>query len=157
MGKREGFLNGGIVDEAGKKVLNALMENSRLSVREIAKKCGISPGTALNRLKEMQKEKVIKGFSAQVDYSKTDYGVLAVINMNIRKGQFEKAYEQIAASASVFALYDVTGTYDCIAVARFKGIQALNAFLKKIQKLEFVEKTYTQIVLNTVKEEQSRL
>ena len=49
------------------QIVNILIENSRLSAREIAKKAGISVVTVINKMKDLEKEGIIKGYSAEID------------------------------------------------------------------------------------------
>ncbi|HTX60702.1 MAG TPA: Lrp/AsnC ligand binding domain-containing protein, partial [Methanobacterium sp.] len=49
--------------------------------------------------------------------------------------------------------YDVTGEFDAILVTRFKDTKELDAFIKTLLKEPDVQRTYTQTVLNIVKED----
>ncbi len=46
---------------------------------------------------------------------------------------------------------DVTGEWDSLVVAHFRGREELNTFLKKINASRYVSRTVTHIVLNTIK------
>ena len=111
----------------------------------------------MNRVKSLEKNGVIRKYSALVDYSKTDYPIEVLINLRVHKGRFDQLYEKLRDHPNVSGLYDVTGDYDSVVLARFKSVRSLNDFLKKAQKWEFVEKTHTQTILGTVKEEETRL
>ena len=50
-------------------------------------------------------------------------------------------------------MYDVTGEWDSIVVVRLRTTRELDAFIKRLGSMEYVENTYTQVVLNVVKEE----
>ena len=54
---------------------------------------------------------------------------------------------------NVTAIYDTTGEFDVLVIARFKNRKALDNYLKIIQGYEFVERTETKLILNTIKEE----
>ena len=54
---------------------------------------------------------------------------------------------------NVVGLYDVTGQYDAIVIAKFKDTDELDKFLKELLKSGCIEKTITQTVLNIVKED----
>ena len=54
---------------------------------------------------------------------------------------------------NVFAVYDITGSSDVIILAKFKNRRAIDLFLKKIQTIEYIERTETNLILNTIKEE----
>lgn len=62
-------------------------------------------------------------------------------------------WKKLAEFDNTLGVYDITGLYDALVIARFKDRDHLNDFIKKIQKFEFVQKTYTSIVLEVVKED----
>ena len=61
------------IDEIDRKILGELTADCRVSYRQLAKKTKVSIGTALNRIKRMEKIGVIKGYSAIVDQEKIGY------------------------------------------------------------------------------------
>jgi len=144
-------------DQIDKKIINALLEDSRRSFREIAKVVGVSAVTVLKRVKALQDNKILKGFSASVDYVELGYDFPVVIRISIAQGKLFEVEKKIARHPNVFAMYDITGDYDALVVARFKSRRALDLFLKKIQGLEYVEKTGTNLILNRIKEENIRV
>lgn len=140
------------IDETDKKILNVLLENSKLSYRNIAKKVGVSVVTILKRVKILEKENIIKTFTTDLDYEKLGYDVSVMIKMRISKGKLFEVEKKIAVDSHVFAVYDVTGDFDSMIIAKFKSRKTLDKFLKKIQAYEFVERTETILILNTIKE-----
>ena len=145
------------IDETDKRILNAVIENSRLSLRQIAKKLGVSVATVMHRLKKLEREKIVKKFAASLDYEKIGYDIEVIIEVRISKGRLLDVEKKIAVHPNVFAVYDVTGAFDAIILARFKTRRQMDNFLKKIQTYEFVERTETKLVLQTVKEENIRV
>ncbi|MCK5037585.1 MAG: Lrp/AsnC family transcriptional regulator, partial [Thermoplasmata archaeon] len=87
------------------------------------------------------------------DPQKVGYDLLAVIGMRISRGKMIKVQDNISKTPEVISVYDITGEWDSMIVARFRNRRELNKFIKWITGMEFVERTYTQIVLNVVKEE----
>ncbi|MEK6968136.1 MAG: Lrp/AsnC family transcriptional regulator [Nanoarchaeota archaeon] len=140
------------LDETDKQIINSLLQNSRLSLREIAKKTGISVATAMNRLKKLESSSLITGYTTKVDYEKAGFDIEVMIEIRISKGKLFEVENKIAIHPNVFAVYDVTGSFDCIIFARFPGRRQMDAFLKKVQTFEFVERTETKLILNTIKE-----
>jgi len=62
----------------------------------------------------------------------------------------------IAQNPNVFAVYDITGTYDALILARFKTRAKLSEMIKdEIHASPYVERTNTHIVLNVIKENSS--
>ncbi|MGZ4850097.1 MAG: Lrp/AsnC family transcriptional regulator, partial [Candidatus Bathyarchaeia archaeon] len=51
------------LNETDLKILKGLLEDARFSSRQIAKTVGVSVGTVLSRIKKMEDEGLIKGYS----------------------------------------------------------------------------------------------
>ncbi len=138
-------------------ILNILLENSRLSFREIAKKAGLSVVTIIKRTKDLEKQRIIKSYTVNLDYEKLGYDVQAIIQLQITKGKLFEVEKKIARNPNVFAIYDTTGEHDAVVIAKFKNRRGLDSFPKKIQTYDFIRRTKTKLVLNTIKEENIKL
>ena len=120
------------LDETDIKILKIINDDVRISYRQISRDLGISVGTVHNRIDKMLK---------------------SGIGVNV-KGQELEAWEaEISNNKNVVGLYDVTGQYDAIVIAKFKDTDELDKFLKELLKSGCIEKTITQTVLNIVKED----
>ena len=141
-------------DDVDKKIINALIVDSKLSYRDIGKQVKVSVATAMNRVKRLEKESVIKRYTTIIDYDRIGYDVEVLIEVRISKGKLFKVEKEIAHHPNVFGVYDITGDFDASILARFKNRKGMDAFLKKIQTYDFVERTNTRIILNTIKEKE---
>ncbi len=140
------------IDEVDIKILRELQEDARKSLKEISEKVGVAEGTVYNRINKMKKLGLIKKFIPVVDYSILGYDLIAIIGITAEGGYLTEIEKEIAKERNVTAVYDVTGDYDIIVVAKFKDRDSLNAFVKRIAGMDKVLKTYTMLVLNVVKE-----
>ena len=141
------------LEATDKKILNILVDNSRLSLRKIAKKADVSVATVMHHIKKLEKEGIIKKYTTKLDYEKTGYDVEVIIEIRISKGKLFEVEKKIAMHPNVFAVYDITGAFDALVLARFPTRRRMDNFLKKLQTYEFVERTETKLILNTIKEE----
>jgi len=141
------------IDETDKNILNELISNSRLSYRQIAKRIGVSAATVMNHVNNLEKNKIIRKYSAKINYEKIGYDIEALIEIRISKGKLFEVENKVANHPNVFGIYDVTGATDAIILARFRNRRQMDQFLKKVQTFDFVERTETKLVLNTIKEE----
>lgn len=141
------------LEETDKKILNVIVENSRLSLRQIAKKANVSVATVMHHIKKLEKEGIIKKYTTKLDYEKTGYDVEVIIEIRISKGKLFDVEKKIASNPNVFAVYDTTGPFDALVLARFSTRRQMDNFLKKLQTYEFVERTETKLILNTIKDE----
>jgi DNA-binding Lrp family transcriptional regulator len=143
-----------VLDNVDKDILNLLILDSKLSYRDIAKKVKVSVATIMNRIKRLEKEKVIKRHVTIIDYDKIGYDVEVMIEVRISKGKLFNVEKEIAHHPNVFGVYDLTGDFDAAILARFKNRKGMDTFLKKLQTYDFVERTNTRIILNTIKEKE---
>jgi len=146
-----------MVDELERKVVRALNQNARKSFRKIAKEIGVSAPAVINKIKKLENAGAIKGYIPLLDLEYFGYDLIAVVAIRISHGKLIEAQEKIAEDPHVSAIYDVTGEWDSIVIAHFKGREDLNKFIKNILSQRYVDRTVTNIVLNTVKYEQKLL
>jgi len=142
------------LDDLDKKIINVLISDARQSYRQIAAKVKVSVATVMHRVKRLEKEKIIKRYSMIVDYDKVGFDVEILVEMRISKGKLFEVEKKIATHNNVFAVYDMTGDFDAAVLCRFKNRRQMDNFLKKIQTYDFVERTNTRFILNTIKEKQ---
>ena len=141
------------LDEIDGKILKVLTLDARLSSRQIAKRCGVSIGTALSRIKRMESEGMIRGYTVLLDQEKLGYELTVVTEMTVSKGRLLETENEIATIPNVCCVYDLTGLTDAAIVAKFKSREDLSRFTKHLLSLPHVERTNTHVVLTTLKED----
>lgn len=138
------------------KILKKLSEDSRISLRQIAKDLdNKSPVTIKRHVEELENKGIIKDYAVNIDYEKLGYDIIAVIELTISKGKMLEVEHSIAKNPNVFAVYDITGEYDALIFARFNNREDLSKMIKEIHTSPYVERTNTHIVLNIIKESSS--
>jgi DNA-binding Lrp family transcriptional regulator len=141
------------LDETDVKILKALTLDARLSSRQIARRCDVSIGTALSRIKKMEAEGIIKGYSVLLDQEKLGYELTVVTEITVSKGRLLEMENEIARIPNVCCVYDLTGLADAAIIAKFKNREELSKFTKRLLSLPYVERTNTHVVLTTIKED----
>jgi len=142
-----------LLDELDVAILRRLNADARKSFRDIARELRVSISTISNRVKRLEHEGIILGYIPVLDEKKLGYDVLAVIGIRISKGKLLEVQRKIGREDKVVDVYDVTGEYDSVIIARFRNTKELDTFIKRLVAMENVERTYTQVVLNVVKQE----
>lgn len=140
------------LNEIDLKILKSLLEDARFSSRQVAKNVGVSVGTVLSRIKKMEEEGLIKGYSVILDHEKLGYELTVVTEITVAKGRLVETENEISKIPNVCSVYDVTGLTDAVIIAKFKTREDLGSFTKRLLNLPYVERTNTHVVLTTVKE-----
>lgn len=141
------------MDKIDEKILKNLLVDARLSARQLSLKLGLSTVTVLSRIKKLEKEKIIKGYTAVINHEKLGYDLTAVIEIIAKKDKLVQVEDELSGIENVCAVYDVTGNTDTLIIAKFKGREDLSKFIKNLSAISNVESTITHVVLNTVKED----
>ncbi|WP_048148163.1 Lrp/AsnC family transcriptional regulator [Palaeococcus ferrophilus] len=141
------------MDEIDRKILNMLMEDGRISYRDMARELGIAVGTVHNRIKKLEERGILKGFLPIIDYEKAGYGLTTIIGIQAQGNRIVEIEKRIAKDPHVTCVYDVTGDYDIIIIAKFRDRKDMNAFVKSLLSIEGVEKTTTHVAMEIVKED----
>lgn len=140
------------MDKVDEKILKNLMMDARLSARQLALKLGMSTVTILTRIKKLEKEKIIKGYTTLIDHEKLGYDLTAIIEI-IAKKDILDIEDKLSKIDNVCGVYDITGNTDTVIIAKFKERNELSAFVKSLSAMANVENTITHVVLNTAKED----
>jgi len=135
------------------KILSNLLRDSRLSNRQIASKVGVSVGTVIAKIKKMENEGIIKGYSAILDYEKLGYELTVITELTVSKGKLLKVEREIAKMPNVCAVYDVTGLTDAMVIGKFRNRKELSDFTKSLLAMRYIERTNTHVILSTIKED----
>ncbi|MEM2463712.1 MAG: Lrp/AsnC family transcriptional regulator [Candidatus Bathyarchaeia archaeon] len=141
------------LDDVDLKILRALTLDARASSRQLAKQCGVSTNTVLSRIKKLEENGVIKGYTALVEHEKLGYELTVVVELTVSKGRLLEVENEVAKIPNVCCVYDVTGLIDAIIIAKFKDREELSKFAKRLLAMPYVERTNTHVVLTTVKED----
>ena len=141
------------IDDLDIDILRSLNENARKSFRDIARELHISLTTVSNRVRALEKNGVIQGYIPVLDAPKLGYDIMVVIGVKVIHGKIVETERDLAKENGVFAVFDSTGEWDAILMARFHNRGELNTFVKKVLDHENVDRTYTQVVLNITRDE----
>ncbi|MGA1821972.1 MAG: Lrp/AsnC family transcriptional regulator [Thermoplasmatota archaeon] len=140
------------MDAVDRKILNHVKDHGRDSFRQIAKAVSVSPSTAMKRIREMEDSGVIRGYGTILDYDKLGYDIHVIVDVRVAKGKLHQIEKKIARHPAVLTVFDNTGSFDSTVIARFGSRANLDRFLKLLQTYDFVERTETKLILNTVKD-----
>jgi len=146
-----------MLDETDRRILSVLQRDARTSMRKISEEVGVSLGTVSNRVRKLEGTGVIRGYTVLLDPEKIGWDLNVVIGLRIQKGRLIEIQEKIAKDPRVYGVYDVTGDFDSMVVARARDRSDLDDLSKNVMSVDGVERSVTHLVLNTVKESPTTL
>ena len=141
------------MDDKDIEILKHLSVDGRQSARQLSYRLGVSTVTILSRIKKLEEQNIIQGYSVLLNHELLGFEITAIIEIKTNKGKMLEIENEIAKFDSTIAVYDITGDADMVIIAKFKTRELLSDFVKKVSALPNVENTLTHLVLNTIKED----
>jgi len=146
----------GTLDEKDRAILDILQDDAKITVKQLSRLIGSPVTTTHSRVKRLEKEGYIRHYRAIVDAKKLGYKTTAFILVSFTRSsgldQREVA-EEIARLPQVQEVHIITGDWDILVKVRVRDVEDLGDFIvDRIRKIRGVEKTYTSVVLDTIKE-----
>ena len=141
-----------MIDDTDRRILAVLLTDARTSMRSIAEEVGVALGTVSNRVKRMEEMGVIQGYGVRIDAEKVGWTMTVLCGLRIEKGRLMEVQRRIADDPRVFGIYDVTGEFDSMVLARVRDRAHLDDLSKTVLSSEGIIRTVTHVVLNTVKQ-----
>lgn len=138
-----------MLDEIDKKIVNALIENSRASTTSISKDLKISNVATQQRITKLQDAGIIRGYTALLDYRALDYKTIAYLGIFLEKAKnYDDVIEQLNSVPQIAEAHFTTGNYSIFAKIYARDNQHLMEILNgQIQSIEGVARTETFISL----------
>lgn len=135
-----------------RRLVRALQEDARRSMRQLAEELDVSTSTVRNHLRDLEESGVIRGYRPVVDYARLGYSLVAITRIKARGDAIPRIVEDLAADSRLTHVYEITGDFDVLAVGRFRSDTEMNREIKRLLGVEGVEGTNTSVVLEVHKE-----
>ena len=134
-------------------LIKLIKSRKKPSLRKMAEALGINPNTARQRIKQLEKSGVIKGYDVLLDYEKLGYSlkVLMLMRVKVNDPALENEVEKLEEIPEIQELHAMTGVWDLVAIARVKNRDELLTLIKKVSSNPAISKIATSIVLTTYK------
>ena len=144
-------------DEIDARILGALMEDGRASLRQIAKRTSLSTPTVSARMDRMTKAGMIKKFVPIISPGSVNRGIAAMISLKVKSSSAERLANDLAKLPEVESLYTTTGQGMTVKIA-LDDVAGLQTFLNRsLLARPGVGVASSQIITSVVKEEPARI
>jgi len=132
------------------KILNALLNDGRASLRSLGEDLDVSVTTVSNHISNLEEEGVIQGYAPIVDYGELGYDVTAIIQLKVEGSALPDIVDRLQGHTQVVTVYETTGDHDIIAVGKFTDTDHMNDQIKELLVDPDINESNTSVVLNTV-------
>ena len=137
------------MDELDQKLLTLLRQNARESVATLAQRLGVSRGTVTNRIRRLEDQHVIVGYTVQLKPQTLDNAIHAWMAIEVEGNQSRAVIDHLLGEPSLVALHDTNGRWDLLAELRAGSVAELSQVLERIRLVKGIANTETSLLLTT--------
>ncbi|WP_066555044.1 Lrp/AsnC family transcriptional regulator [Croceicoccus bisphenolivorans] len=143
------------LDIFDRRIIAALQEDARMTVAQIAERVSLSATPVSRRLKKLEEDGVITGYSPRLDPRKLGFPLDAYITINLQAHSDEiiDGFEgEIKNNPYVIACHAVTGEMDYLLHVTARDIEHLSQItLKTLVRIPGVRDVKSIVVLEDIK------
>ncbi len=143
------------IDRIDRNILIELQKNGRLANVELSKRVGLSPTPCLERVKRLEKDNYIMGYTAILNPAKLDAALLVLVEITLTKtspdvfDDFAKAVHELDV---IQECHLVSGDFDFLLKTRVADMAAYRNLLgDTLLRLPAVSESRTYVVMEEVK------
>jgi DNA-binding Lrp family transcriptional regulator len=137
------------MDEIDHKLMSLLRQDARLTVAAMAAKLRVSRGTVTNRIRRLEDDGVIVGYTVRLRPDVQHNTIKAWMSIAVDGNQTRTVIASLLGEPGVATLHDTNGRWDLLAELRAETLQELAKVLERIRLLKGISNTETSIHLET--------
>jgi len=146
------------MDDIDHKILDLLVENTRIPYTDIAKKLLISAGTVHIRVKKMEEMGIILGSSLIIDWKKIGYTFTAYVGLLINNSsQIRYIIEKLRKIPNITVAHVTSGRFNIYLKIRAKSTTHAKNIIFSLDEIEGVYRTESMISLEESISDKQRL
>lgn len=144
------------LDRTDRRILECLQTDGRISNVQLARKVNLTPTPCIERVKRLEKQGYIKGYTAILNPELVNAGLLVFVEIDLSHNSpdaFRRFREEARRLPQVMDCHLVSGNFDYLIKARVSDMKAYRELLgDKILSLPDVKGSRSYVVMEEVKE-----
>lgn len=131
-----------------------LVEDGQETLSGIADEVGLSTSGVRRRVKRLEEEDVIRGYTAKVDPEKAGYGIAAFLNIDVESGEARRVAGILSRCNGVCEVHKTTGNHGLIAKFRAEDRGSISDFVEdRVSTYQGVKDVKITMAMETYKED----
>ena len=137
------------MDDLDHQLIAALRQNARLSVADLAHRLKVSRGTVTNRIRKLEDEQVIVGYTVRLKPEAEPERIRAWMGVLVEGNQARRVIASLLGEPGISALHDTNGRWDLLAELEVRSMAELSDVLERVRLIAGIRSTETNIHLAT--------
>lgn len=139
------------MDTTDRQLISLLRDDARMSVAAMAKALGVARGTVQNRLRRLEADGVIVGYTVRLKLEEQDQRIRALMTVAVEGNRTDEVLKALRGDPAVCALHTTNGRWDIVAELRTESLEAVDRVLGRIRLIDGISNTETSLLLSTHK------
>lgn len=140
------------MDAVDIKILNCLEKNARMNASVIGKRINLSVSAVIERIKKLEQNGIIQGYTIRLDEIKAGFYTSAVLSIRLEHPKYNEEFSScIRKHPAVSECYYITGDFDYMVKVVTESNDALTKALNDIKQMSGVSLTRTSVILDVIK------
>ncbi len=135
------------MDDTDHRLIALLRKDARASIATLADKLGVSRGTVTNRLRKLEDDGAIVGYTVQLRPDAQPNLIRAWMGVRVEGNQTRAVVAAMLGEPGVAALHDTNGRWDLLAELRAATNAELSEVLERVRLIKGIANTETSILL----------
>jgi DNA-binding Lrp family transcriptional regulator len=137
------------MDDTDRQLIAMLRQDARTPVATLASRLGVSRGTVTNRLRKLEDDQVIVGYSVRLRPDAEPNQIRACMGVLVDGNQTRAVIAAMLGEPGVAALHDTNGRWDLLAELRAESMAELSQVLERVRLIKGIANTETSILLTS--------
>ena len=135
------------LDSLDRQLIDLLRVNARLSVVKLAKALGCARSTVQLRLKALEDDGVITGYTISLATPKNAPGIHALVMISIESKLERNVVRELTRLHNITKLHSISGRYDVCAMMTTESTEELDTTIDRIREIKGVLETFSTVLL----------
>jgi DNA-binding Lrp family transcriptional regulator len=137
------------MDALDTQLIALLRQNARMNVADLAYKLKVSRGTVTNRLRKLEDEHVIVGYTVKLRPDSEPERIRAWMGVLVEGNQTRMVIAKLLGEPCLTVLHDTNGRWDLLAEIEATSMSELSQVLERVRSIGGIRSTETSIHLAT--------
>ena len=135
------------MDDLDQQLIALLRHNARLNIADLAHKLKVSRGTVNNRLRKLEDQQVILGYTVRLRPESEPDRIRAWMGVEVEGNTTRLVIASLLGEPGVVALHDTNGRWDLLAEIEAASMKELSEVLERVRLIAGIRGTETNIHL----------
>jgi len=142
------------LDSVDMKIIEMLVEDGRQTLKDISDEVGLSTSGVRRRIKNLEEEGVLEGYTAKVDPEKAGYNIAAFLNIDVKSSEARRVAGVLTRCKGVCEVHKTTGNHGLIAKVRAEDRAEISEFVEdRVSTYQGVKDVDITMTIETYKED----